>query len=76
MEVLGRGQCSKEVCRWRVQRLGRACGLAQPLEQLEEREAREEVGEETHLFSSVHIGQETRQADQTCPQRRSLASTG
>ena len=28
----------------------RACGVAQPLQQLEEREAREEAGEETHLL--------------------------
>ena len=46
----------RKKCRWRVQRLGRACGLAQPLERLEEREAREEVGEETHLGSGLGWG--------------------
>ena len=64
MEVVGSGQCSKEG-RWRVQRLGRACGLAQPLEQLEEREAREEVREETHLGSGSGWGEASAQGDRS-----------
>ena len=32
-----------------------ACGIAQPLEQLEEREAREEAGEEAHLIRVIRL---------------------
>ena len=33
-----------------------ACGIAQLLEQLEEREAREEAGEEAHLIRVIRLG--------------------
>ena len=41
---------------WAHARNMHACGIAQPLEQLEEREAREEAGDEAHLNRVIGLG--------------------